>query len=133
VRVASVRHVTCAKATNVARAKTSDATPAEAADVASAEAADVASAKAANVAATAAHMAATTTVSSATAAAGLRSRGKKAAGKHRTCQNHHHSSSHYTLHWDGRTSAACWTWARLRKGHQRRDRVEMGFLACRLH
>jgi septal ring-binding cell division protein DamX len=124
--VASVRHVTRAKATNVACAKTSDATPAEAADVASA--------KAANVAATAAHMAAaTTTVSSATAAAGLRSRGKKAAGKHRTCQNHHHSSSHYTLHWDGRTSAACWTWARLRKGNQRRDRVEMGFLACRLH
>jgi hypothetical protein len=123
--VASVRHVTCAKATNVACAKTSDATPAEAADVASA--------KAANVAATAAHMAATTTVSSATAAAGLRSRGNKAAGKHSTCQNHHHSSSHCTLHWDRRTSAARWTWVRLRKGSQRRDRVEMGFLACRLY
>jgi hypothetical protein len=46
---------------------------------------------------------AATTVTSATAATGLRARGKKAAGKHRGCQNHHHSSSHDILHWVGRT------------------------------
>jgi hypothetical protein len=72
---------------------------AETAEVASAEAADVASTKTAHVAApkAAAHVAPTTTVSSATAAAGLGISGKKAAGKHCTCQNHHNSSSHDIL------------------------------------
>jgi hypothetical protein len=68
---------------------------AEAAYVTSAEAAHVTSAKAASVASA-------TSVSSASATAGLCTRGKKAAGKHGTCQNHHHSSSHDILLWDGR-------------------------------
>ena len=68
---------------------------AEAAYVTSAEASHVTSAKAAS-------MASATSVSSASAAAGLCTRGKKAAGKHGTCQNHHHSSSHDILLWDGR-------------------------------
>ena len=137
VLVAGTRHVTSAKATDVTTAKTSNASTAKAADVTTAEATHVTATEATHMASAkaAAHMAsATTSVSSATAAAaGLCPRGKQAAGKHRTCQNHHHSSSHYTLHWDGRTSAACWTWARLRKGHQRRDQREMGTLTCRLY
>jgi hypothetical protein len=76
-------------------------TSAKATHVASAKATHVASAKAAHVAST---KAAPATVSSATtAAAGLCTRGKKAAGKHCACQNHHHSSSHDILHSDGRT------------------------------
>jgi hypothetical protein len=59
--------------------------------VASVKTTDVAAAKAA------AHVTSATTVSSATAAAGLGISGKKAAGKHCTCQNHHHSSSHDIL------------------------------------
>jgi hypothetical protein len=63
VLVADVRHVACTKATHVTSTKT----------------AHVASAKAA-------HMApATATVPSASAAAGLCARGKKAAGKHCAC------------------------------------------------
>jgi hypothetical protein len=74
---------------------------AEAAYVISAEAAHVASAEATHVtSAKAASMASATSVSSATA--GLCTRGKKAAGKHGACQNHHHSSSHENLLWDGR-------------------------------
>jgi hypothetical protein len=67
--------------------------PAKTTHAISAEATHVATAKAA------AHVAsATTPVSSATAtAAGLRPSGKKAAGKHRACQNHHHSSFHDIL------------------------------------
>jgi len=79
----STAKVLSAHARRVTAAKTSDA--------ASAEATDVTSAKAA------AHVAtATTTVSSATATAtaGLGISGKKAAGKHGACQNHHHSSYH---------------------------------------
>jgi hypothetical protein len=70
--------------------------------VTSTKAAHVASAKATHVASA---KAAPATVSSATtaAAAGLCTRGKKAAGKHCTCQNHHHSSSHDILHSDWRT------------------------------
>jgi len=96
-------------------------TAAETAQVASAEAADVAAAKAA------AHVASATTVSSATAAAGLGISGKKAAGKHCTCQNHHHSSSHDILHlgWAG-TSRHRFSLVACAKGkRQRRDGVEM--------
>jgi hypothetical protein len=76
-------HVTAtAKSTDVATATT--------------EATHMAPAKAA------AHMAATTTAS---ASAGLCTRGKQAAGKHRACQDHHHSSSHDILHYDWRTFA----------------------------
>jgi hypothetical protein len=93
----STAKVLSAHARHVTAAKTSDAASAEATDVTSTKAAHVASAKAA------AHVAsATTTVSSATATAGLGISGKKAAGKHSTCQNHHHSSSHDILLWDGR-------------------------------
>jgi hypothetical protein len=67
-------------------------TSAEASDVTSAEATHVTSAKAAHVAS-----ATTTHVSTATATAGLCISGKKAAGKHGTCQNHHHSSCHDIL------------------------------------
>jgi hypothetical protein len=110
VIVAHARDVTCAEATdvpsNVTSANSSDVGSAKAADVSSAKAAHVAAAKAAHVtSATAAHMAsATTTVASATAAApaGLRTSGNKAAGEQRSCQNHHHSSSHEILLWDRR-------------------------------
>jgi hypothetical protein len=92
VLVADVRKLACAKAADVISTKTSNATAAKATHVTSTEATHVASAKAAHAPAT---------VSSATA--GLCTRGKKAAGKHRGCQNHHQSSSHDILHWDGRT------------------------------
>jgi hypothetical protein len=87
--LADVGHAPSAHATEVTSAETSNATPAEATDVATAKASHVASA-------------ATATVSAAAATAGLRTRGKKAAGKHRACQNHHHSWSHDILHWNGR-------------------------------
>jgi hypothetical protein len=83
----STAKVLSAHARHVTAAKTSDA--------ASAEATDVTSAKAA-------HVAAATAVSSAAATTGLGTSGNKAAGKHGTCQNHHHSSSHDILLWDGR-------------------------------
>jgi hypothetical protein len=89
--MADVRDVATAKATDVTSAKATDATPAKAAHVAAAKPAHVSPATA-------------TTMSPPTAAApGLCTGGKKAAGKHRTCQNHHHSSSHDILHRVGRT------------------------------
>jgi hypothetical protein len=90
-----MRHRTCAKATDATSAKTSNATAAT--HVTSAKATHVTAAKAAPHVASAKP----TTVSSAaaTTAAGLCTRCKKAAGKHRACQNHHHSSSHDILHW----------------------------------
>jgi hypothetical protein len=99
VTSAQARHVTSAKTSDVASAKTSHVTAAEATHVTSAEAA--------------AHVAAAATVSSATAtaAAGLCTGGEKAAGKHCTCQNHHHSSSHDILHFIGRDcppQGRCW-------------------------
>jgi hypothetical protein len=93
VIVIQARHVIGAKAADVIFTKTSDATAVKAAHVTSTEATHVAPAEAA------AHMASAesaTTVPS--AAAGLCTRGKKAAGKHCACQNHHHSSSHDILH-----------------------------------
>jgi hypothetical protein len=100
VLVVHVGHVIAADAADVASAKTSDVIAANSSDVTTAKSTHVASAKAA------AHMAsAATTVSSAAAAttAGLCTRGKKAAGKQCTCQNHHRSSSHNILHLVGRT------------------------------
>src|SRR5712664_580667 len=98
--MSSVAKVTSAHARHVTSAETSDATAAEATHVTSAEAAHMASAKAA------AHMAAATatSVSTATASASacLCISGKKAASKHGTCQNHHHSSSHDILLWNRR-------------------------------
>jgi hypothetical protein len=92
--MSSTANVFSAHAGDVAAAKTADVTSAEATDVTSAKAADVASATS---------VASAASVSSAAATAGLRISGKKAAGKHGTCQNHHHSSSHEILLWDGRT------------------------------
>jgi hypothetical protein len=113
---------------------------AKASHVASSEASHVASAEAAHVAAAtkATHVAsATTAVSSApAAAAGLRPSGKKAAGKHRACQNHHHSSSHDILLLDGR-SFRHWALSDARMyeegKRQRRDGLKMGMLVFRLY
>jgi hypothetical protein len=99
--VVQARHVIAAKPADVISTETANATTIKAAHVTSAEAAHVASTEAAHVTSTEA----ATTVSSAaaTATAGLCTRGKKAAGKHCACQNHHHSSSHDILHlkWAG--------------------------------
>jgi hypothetical protein len=110
VIVVQARHVIAAKAADVISTKTSDATAIKATHVTSAEATHVTSAEATHVASTeAAHVTsaeAASTVSSAaatTTTAGLCIRGKQAAGKHRACQNHHHSSSHDILHLVGRT------------------------------
>jgi hypothetical protein len=81
-----------AKASNAA---SSEVAAAEATDVAAAEA--VAAAKAAHVAAAVSSPSAVST-----AATGLCASGSKAAGKHGTCQDHHHSSSHDILRFDGR-------------------------------
>jgi hypothetical protein len=95
----SIAEVISVHAGDVTSAETADATSAEATDAASAETTHMASTKAAHMASTAATSMATAT---ATATAGLRVSGKQAAGKHCTCQNHHHSSSHDILLWDGR-------------------------------
>jgi hypothetical protein len=129
VFVADVRHVTCAKATDVTSAKTSNATAAQTTDVTSTKTTHVTAAKAA------AHVAsATTTMSSASAATGLCIRNKQATGQHRTCQNHHHSSSHNILLWDRRTSrhrALSDAGMPEEGNHQRRDGLEMGMLTRR--
>jgi hypothetical protein len=92
-----------AKSTDVATAKSADVGSANAAHVATAEAA---SAKAAHMASAAtAAVSTTTTAAAATATARFCARSKKAAGKHRACQNHHHSSSHDILHLMGGRSA----------------------------
>jgi hypothetical protein len=93
VASAHARHVASAEAAHV---PSGEVPAAEATDVPAAEATHVATAEAA-------HMATTTSVSTATAAAaGLCISGQKAAGKHCTCQNHQHSSSHDILLWNGR-------------------------------
>jgi hypothetical protein len=132
--MSSVAKVTSAHACHATAAETSDATSAEATHVTSAEAAHVASAKAA------AHMAAATSTSvstaSATATAGLCASGKKATGKHCACQNHHHSSSHDILLWDGGTfrhEALSDAGVSQKGKRQRRDGLKMGMLVCRLY
>jgi len=137
--MSSVAKVTSAHACHATSAETSDATAAEATHVTSAEAAHVASAKAA------AHMAAATTTSvsttsvstaSASAAAGLCISSKKATGKHCACQNHHHSSSHDILLWDGREfrdRSLSDAGVSQEGKRQRRDGPKMGMLACRLY
>jgi membrane peptidoglycan carboxypeptidase len=127
----STAKVLSAHARHVTAAKTSDAASAEATDVTSTKAAHVASAKAAaDVTST------TTTVSSATATAGLGISGKKAAGKHGTCQNHHHSSSHDILLLGSAGLSATGfrqTMACAKGKRQRRDGLEMETLACALY
>jgi hypothetical protein len=116
-------------------AHSSDVISATATDAASVKSAHVASAKATHMASakSTAHVA--TATASATASAGFCTRGKKAAGKHRARQNHHHSSFHDILHLVGRTY-------RLRTisdvvlpqgDFQRRDEGEIGMLICRLY
>ena len=134
VTLVDMRHATCAKVADVVSAETSDATNAQATHVTAAKVAhtgaDVTSAKAAHTA---------TTVSSAataTAAPGLCARGKKAAGKHRACQNHHHSSFHDILHLIGRIAPPqdlVRHWRVQHSGCQRRDTMEMRTRGCFLN
>jgi hypothetical protein len=122
--------VISANACEVISAKASHVASSEASHVASAEASHVASAEAAHVASAA------PTVSSAPAAAGLRPSGKKAAGKHRACQNHHHSSSHDILLLDGwmfRQMALSDAGMYSRGARQRRDGLKMAMPAFRLY
>lgn len=117
VIVVHVGNVTGAKATDVASAKTSDVTTAKSTHVTSTKTAHVASAKATHVAAAAA------------ASASLCTRGNKAAGKQCACQNHHRSSSHNILHFDGRTfrhRALSDVGAVQQSKRQRRDGLDMG-------
>jgi hypothetical protein len=112
VTVVQARHVIAAKSADAIATETSDATAVKAADATATEAAHVASAEAAHV--TTAEAA--TAVSSASATAGLCTGGKKAAGKHCACQNHHHSSSHDILHL---------RWADVGVSQQRRTNIAM--------
>ena len=106
VSLVDVRHATRAKAVDVVSAETSDATNTQASHVAPVKAADtgtdVTAANGAHtgtdVTSTKAAHPATTVSPAATAAPGLCARGKKAAGKHCACQNHHCSSCHDILH-----------------------------------
>jgi hypothetical protein len=141
--VADVCDVTCAKATGLACAKTSDATPAEATDVTSTKAADVASTEATHMASTeATHVASakaatvSSTAAAAAAAAGLCTRGNKAAGKQCARQDHHCSSSHNILHLDGRTfrRGALSDVGVFQQGERQcRDGLEIGMAILRLH
>jgi hypothetical protein len=112
---------------------------AKATDMASTKTSNTTAAKATHVATTkpAAHMAAAaTTVSSAASAACLGTGGKKAAGQYRACQNHHHSSSHDILLWNGRAFRhRVWSDAGISEqgNRQRYDTLEMGMLTRALH
>jgi hypothetical protein len=62
--------------------------------------------------------------------------GKKAAGKHCTCQNHHHSSSHdiFLLEWAGLSATGSRQAVAGAKGKRhRRDGLEMGMRVCPLY
>src|SRR5258706_6109242 len=129
----STAKVLSAHACHVTAAQTPDAASAEATEMASAKtAAHVASTK------TAAHVTSATTTMSTTAAAAacLGISGKKAAGKHGACQNHHHSSSHdfLLLGWAGPSATGSRQPVACAKGkHQRRDGVEMEMIVCPLY
>jgi hypothetical protein len=130
----STAEVLSAHACHVTAAQSPDAASAEATEMASAKAAaHVASTK------TTAHVtSATTTMSTAAAAAAacLGISGKKAAGKHGACQNHHHSSSHdfLLLGWAGPSATESRQPVACAKGkHQRRDGVEMEMIVCPLY
>jgi hypothetical protein len=137
----SIAKVISVHAGDVTSAETADATSAEAADAASTEATHVTSTEATHVtSAKAAHVASTATTSmstaTATATAGLCVSGKKAAGKHCTCQNHHHSSSHNTLLWVGGTfrhRALSDAGVSEEDKYRRRDGLKMRILICRCH
>jgi hypothetical protein len=126
-----VRHGPGANAAEMLSAETSDASNAQVAQVTSVKAAHagthVSSAKAAKA----------TAVSSTTATApGLRARCKKAACKHRTCQNYHRSSSHNIspLGWTDCSATGFVRHRRVQQGgRQRRDTMEMRTLSCFLN
>jgi hypothetical protein len=86
--------VIAANTSDMTRTRTTDVGAAKCPHVTSVKATDVGSTEATHVAATkAATMSAAATAATA-AAAGLRTSGKEAAGKQRSCQNHHPSSFH---------------------------------------
>ena len=110
------RHVIAGRAADMICTKTSNATAVKTADATSTEATHLTSTKTTHVAsAEATHAPTMSSTPSASAAAGLCTRGKKAAGKHRACQNHHYSSSHDILHlrWADIPPGHCQTLARL--------------------
>jgi hypothetical protein len=130
---ADARDVTAAKTSDTTSAKATHATSGKATYVASAKATYVASAKTAHMASA---KAATVSTAAATATAGLGIGGNQAAGKHRGCQNHHHSSSHDILLWDGRTfrhRALSDASMSEEVKRQRRDELEMEMLVSRLY
>src|SRR6267142_6329159 len=133
--VTDVRDATCAQAADAACVKAGHASP-EAAHVAPAKAAHVPSAKAtahmASAKAAATAMATTTTTA---AAAGLGTSRQQASGEHCARQNHHYSSSHDILLWDGRTirHRSSQTSGTSEGKRQRRDGVKMGMLTPRLY
>jgi hypothetical protein len=144
-KVAVTGDAACTEAADAAGAKATcasgeatDVAPTKSAHVTSAEAtAHVTSAKttahvAAAAKAAAAAMAATTTTA---AAAGFGTGSKQAAGEYGTRQNHHHSSSHDILLWDGRTvRRRSFQTPTFSKGkRQRRDGVKMAMQMPRLH
>jgi len=128
VLMVDVRHGTRVKAIGVFCAKAANATTADTAHVNSAKATHVATAKAAHSA---------STVSSASAASGLRLRGKQAPGQYCACQYRYHSSFHDFLHFGGggfSSSGPCQTLACLsRVKRQSRDMPEMRTLGRLLH
>jgi hypothetical protein len=134
VIVVNIGHATCAKATDVIFAKTPDVIAAKAVH-ATTETPHLTSTEATHVtSAEAAHTAAVSSTPSATAAC-LCTRGKKAAGKHCACQNHHYSSSHDILHSRWAVVLPGWSdiGASQRGKCQRRDELEMGVPMCRLY
>jgi hypothetical protein len=121
-------------------AQAGDATSAKAAHVAATKSAHVAATKSTHVASAkpATHVASTSAASTSAAAAttaSLCTRGKKAPGKQRACQNHHRSSSHDILHLVGRTCRHSTGFRRCssQSDFQRRDAREMGMLVRRLY
>jgi hypothetical protein len=137
VIVVQARHVIAGRAADMICSKTSNATAVKTADATSTEATHLTSTKTTHVApAEAAHTATMPSTPSASAAAGLCARGKKAAGKHRACQNHHYSCSHDILHlrWADVLPGHCQTLARPSEvDAKRRDALEMGMPSCRLY
>jgi hypothetical protein len=127
VIVVQACHMIGAKATDAISTETADTTSVKAAAMTSTEATHVTSAESA-------HTAAMSSTPSATAAR-LCTRGKKAAGKHCACQNHHHSSSHDILHlkWADVLPGFSDIGASQRGKRQRRDELEMGMFICRLY
>jgi hypothetical protein len=126
--VPDVCHATCGSSADVACAKAGHTCTnaghacAKATYVTGAKAAHVASAKTAAMAA-----------ASTATATGLCVGSKQAAGERHARQNHHHSSSHDILLWDGRTvrRMSIQTPALSRAKRRRRDGVKMGMLTVR--